>query len=74
MKEAMRIHFEIMEGLNKAQKEKMEEIKEMMVNVADGVLRYNEKAGMAYGITEDGKEEMYTDGYRGVNNFEISVF
>lgn len=73
MREAMRIHFEIMEGLNEGQREKMEEIKQLMISVADGVLGYHEKAGRVYGITEDAEEEIYTDGYKGVNNFAVDV-
>lgn len=74
MKEAMRIHFEIMKGLNAEQKAKMEELKALMIGLANSWLEDYEKIGRAYGITEDGEEEIYTDGYRGVNNFEVSVF
>lgn len=72
-KEAIRIHFEIMEGLNTEQKAKMEELKALMIGVANSWLEDHEKIGRAYGITEDAEEETWTAGYRGVNDFEVSL-
>ena len=72
-KEAMRIHFEIMEGLNTEQKAKMEELKNVMIQVANSWLEDYEKIGRAYGITEDAEMEIYTEGYKGVNDFEASL-
>lgn len=73
MREAMKIHFEIMEGLSKAQKEKMEELKAMMIGVANSWLEDYEKIGRAYGITEDAEEEVYTEGYTGIKDFMVDV-
>lgn len=73
MKEAMRIHFEILNGLNTEQKAKMEELKETMICVANSWLEEYEKIGRAYGITEDAEEEIYTEGYTGVNDFMVDV-
>ena len=73
MKEAMRIHFEIMEDLSAEQKAKMEELKALMIGVANSWLEEHEKIGRAYGITEDAEEETWTAGYRGINDFEASL-
>lgn len=73
MKEAMRIHFEIMEGLNAEQKAKMEELKALMIGLANSWLEDYEKIGMAYGITGDAEMEIYTEGYEGVKDFEVSL-
>lgn len=62
MKEAMRIHFEILNGLNAEQKAKMEELKATMIGVADSWLEDYKRIGRAYGITEDAEEEIYTEG------------
>ena len=73
MKEAMKIHFETLNGLNKEQKAKMEELKATMIGVANSWLEDYEKIGRAYGITEDAEEEIYTEGYTGVNDFMVDV-
>lgn len=73
MREAMRIHFEILNGLNAEQKAKMEELKATMIGVAGGLLEEIEKTGRVYGITEDAEEEIFTEGYRGVNDFEVAT-
>lgn len=72
-KETMRIHFEIMKGLNAEQRAKMEELKALMIGLANSWLEDYEKIGRAHGITEDAEEEIYTDGYRGVNDFAVDV-
>lgn len=74
MKEAMRIHFEIMKGLNAEQKAKMEELKNLMVGLANSWLEDYEKIGRTYGITEDAEEETWTAGYIGVNEFAVDIF
>lgn len=73
MKEAMRIHFEILNGLNAEQKAKMEELKATMIGVANSWLEDYERIGRAYGITEDAEEEIYTEGYAGVNDVMVDV-
>lgn len=73
MKEAMKIHFEILNGLNKEQKAKMEELKATMIGVANSWLEDYEKIGRACGITEDAEEEIYKEGYTGVNDFMVDV-
>lgn len=73
MKEAMKIHFEIMEDLSAEQKAKMEELKAIMIGVANSWLEDYKKIGRAYGITEDAEEEIYTDGYKGVNDFMADI-
>lgn len=73
-KVAMKIHFEIMKGLNKAQKAKMEDLKLIMVQVGESMMEEYEKTGRVYGVTEDGEAEIYVPGYKGVNDFEASVF
>lgn len=72
-KEAMQIHFEIMEGLNTEHRAKMEELKDLMIGFANSWLEDYEKIGRAYGITEDAEAEIYTEGYEGVNDFEVSL-
>lgn len=72
-KEAMQIHFEIMEGLNEEQRAKMEELKALMIGLANSWLEDYEKIGRVYGITEDAQMEIYTEGYIGVNDFEASL-
>lgn len=74
MREAMRIHFEILKGLNAEQKAKMEELKDLMVGLANSWLEDYEKIGRAYGITEDAEEETYTEGYIGINDFAVDMF
>lgn len=73
MKEAMRIHFEILNGLNTEQKTKMEELKATMIGVANSWLEDYEKNGRAYGITEDAEEEIYTEGYADINDIMVDV-
>lgn len=74
MRETMRIHFEILKGLNAEQKAKMEELKATIIGVTGGLLEEVEKTGRVYGITEDAEEEIYTEGYKDVNDFEVAMF